>query len=32
VTQVEAKPLVENTFTDVDTLLPAKAGAKKAHQ
>jgi len=32
VTQVEAKPLVENTFTDVDALLPAKAGAKKAHQ
>ena len=28
VTQVEAKPLVENTFTDVDALLPASAGKK----
>jgi cytochrome c-type protein NapB len=32
VTQVEAKPLVENTFTDVDALLPAKAGAKKPNK
>lgn len=30
VPQVDAKPLVENTFTDVDSLLPANAGAKKA--
>lgn len=30
VPQVDAKPLVENTFTDVDSLLPAKAkNAKK---
>lgn len=32
VTQVEAKPLVENTFTDVEELIPAKAGAKKVHK
>jgi cytochrome c-type protein NapB len=32
VTQVEAKPLVENTFTDVDSLLPAKGGNKKTHK
>ena len=31
VTQVEAKPLVENTFTDIDALLPANAG-KKVHK
>ncbi|MDT8990445.1 nitrate reductase cytochrome c-type subunit [Curvibacter sp. APW13] len=30
VPQVEAKPLVENTFTDVESILPAKAkNAKK---
>jgi len=32
VPQVEAKPLVENTFTDVDSLMPANAGTKKAHK
>lgn len=31
VTQVEAKPLVENTFTDVDSLM-SNSGAKKAHK
>lgn len=29
VPQVEAKPLVENTFTDVDSILPAKAKSTK---
>jgi cytochrome c-type protein NapB len=32
VPQVEAKPLVENTFTDVDSVMSSNAASKKAHK
>jgi cytochrome c-type protein NapB len=32
VTQVDAKPLVENTFTDVDSVMANSGSGKKAHK